>query len=74
MLESRFWRLGFAWDQDSTCGVVCKCGESLFISDSKIFICPRCGRGYRTSFNCYRFSRLVVKILKFFDKLNGDQS
>jgi len=44
MLESRFWRLGFAWDQDSTCGVVCKCGESLFISDSKIFICPRCGR------------------------------
>jgi len=73
MLESRFWRLGFTTDQDHTCSVVCKCGKDLFISSYRIFICPKCGRGYRTNFNCYRFSKLMIKILKLFGGIKKDE-
>ena len=48
---------GSYYGEDLTCWVTCECGFELeeMVSDSKIKICPECGRGYRAQFGINQY-------------------
>ncbi len=42
--------------EDTTCDVLCEClEEHLWISDSEIKRCSKCGRGYKTEFVVWQY-------------------
>ena len=52
------------YSEDPHCVVQCDCGEELSISNYKIFICPKCGYGYRTNFEVISFDPYELKSIK----------
>jgi hypothetical protein len=44
---------------DSACWVICECGHDLtnLVDDTKITICPICGRGYKVEFIVWEFEK-----------------
>ncbi len=44
------WRRdhGDSSSEDTTCGLICRCGRSLWIGEGTISWCKGCGRGYQT--------------------------
>lgn len=41
--------------QDATCEVCCPCGESVWVSDTDVVRCPKCGKGYKTEFVVWEY-------------------
>lgn len=58
----REWSEGYIHGEDAQCFVVCKCGETLSVSDYEIVKC-KCGIGYITEFSCYRISADALRLL-----------
>ena len=50
---------GWFSHEDTTCYVLCKCGEDLpdIVSNYKIIRCPKCGRGYKTEFKVWLYEK-----------------
>jgi hypothetical protein len=60
---------GYISGEDSTCWITCECGyglqntgygldyggNPLFVSDSGITHCPKCGRGYKSEFVVWQY-------------------
>lgn len=57
------WDGGYINGEDAQCFVTCDCGETLSVSDYKIFECPKCHKGYITEFSCYRISSNIMNEL-----------